>query len=285
MNTTSLRVYQDAVAIITGGASGIGLGFARTLASQGCMVVLADLQHEVAQKEAETICNQGGRATAALLDVRDADAFKKLIDETLQSHGRIDYLFNNAGINAGWDVKDDPLDDWNYIIDVNIRGVVHGIHAVYPIMIEQGFGHIINTASSAGLVPASFAVSYSMTKHAVVGLSTSLRSQATEYDIRVSVLCPGFVDTPILKGGVYGRTNAAVMEKVHKAFTPPPAISTEEFVGKALRKIEKNHSIIVEPRDMRVMWLLYRLFPDMIMNGFTKAWLKIKAKLHALSTT
>ena len=285
MNTTSLRVYQDAVAIITGAASGIGLGFARTLAAQGCYVVLADLQHEVAQKEAETICRQGGRATAALLDVRDADAFKKLIDETQQSHGRIDYLFNNAGINAGWDVKDDPLDDWNYIIDVNIRGVVHGIHAVYPIMAEQGFGHIINTASSAGLVPASFAVSYSMTKHAVVGLSTSLRSQATEYGIRVSVLCPGFVDTPILKGGVYGRTNAEVMEKVHKAFKPPPAISTEEFVGKALRKIEKNQSIIVEPRGMRIMWLLYRLFPDMIMNAFTKAWLKIKAKLRALSTT
>ena len=280
MGKKTLSIYQDGVSIITGGASGIGLAFGKALASRGCHVILADLQKELAEKEAELINSSGGKATAVSLDVRDSKAVKKLIEETREAHGRIDTLFNNAGVAVGWEVKDDLLEDWNYIIDVNIRGVVNGTLAVYPIMIEQGFGHIINIASGAGLVPATGAVSYGMTKHAVVGLSTSLRGQALEYGVRVSVVCPSFVDTPILKGGVYGRVDARVVKKLENAPKPSVTIGTSLLVRKVLPQIEKNRSIIVEPMNMKIMWWVYRLCPDFFLRLVTKGWFHIKKKLN-----
>ena len=129
MNTGSLRQYQGGVAIITGGASGIGAALGRALAEQGCHVVMADLQYELAEQEAAAIRAKGASASASMLDVRDAKAFKDLIDATYHEHGRIDYL-NNAGAITAAGISKTPLDDWNYIIDVNVRGVVHGTHAV-----------------------------------------------------------------------------------------------------------------------------------------------------------
>ena len=164
------------MSLITGGASGIGLAFGKELARRGCHVILADLQKEVAEK-AKLIEAEGGKASSAFLDVRDFEAFEKLILEMKETHGRIDTLFNNAGVVSGWEVKDDPIEDWNYIVDVNIKGVMNGTLACYKVMVEQGFGHIINTASVAGILPAPFVVSYGMTKHAVVGLSSFFKGK------------------------------------------------------------------------------------------------------------
>src|SRR6185312_3626412 len=118
------------------------------------------------------------KAHAIELDVRSYPSFEQAVGEAVKQSGRIDYLFNNAGIGVGGEVDSYTLDDWNDVFDVNLRGVVHGIQAVYPIMIRQRSGHIVNTASVAGLIPAPGATAYAMTKHAVVGLSLSLRGEA-----------------------------------------------------------------------------------------------------------
>ncbi len=284
MNTGSLRQYQGGVAIITGGASGIGAALGRALAEQGCHVVMADLQYELAEQEAAAIRAKGASASASILDVRDAKAFKDLIDATYHEHGRIDYLFNNAGvITAGWDIKDTPLDDWNYIIDVNVRGVVHGTHAVYPIMIEQGFGHIVNTSSAAGLIPASADVGYTLSKHAIVGMSTALRAQAAQHGIRVSVLCPGLVDTPILQGGVHGRVDKSLLDAAQPLIEKEQLVTADAFVSHVLPKIEKNRSVIVEPRQARLVWLLYRLFPRFFISLTINGFKKLKKELQAPS--
>ena len=284
MNTGSLRQYQGGVAIITGGASGIGAALGRALAEQGCHVVMADLQYKLAEQEAAAIRAKGASASASMLDVRDAKAFKDLIDATYHEHGRIDYLFNNAGvITAGWDIKDTPLDDWNYIIDVNVRGVVHGTHAVYPIMIEQGFGHIVNTSSAAGLIPASADVGYTLSKHAIVGMSTALRAQAAQHGIRVSVLCPGLVDTPILQGGVHGRVDKSLLDAAQPLIEKEQLVTADAFVSHVLPKIEKNRSVIVEPRQARLVWLLYRLFPRFFISLTINGFKKLKKELQAPS--
>jgi NADP-dependent 3-hydroxy acid dehydrogenase YdfG len=109
----------------------------------------------------------------------------------MQQYGRIDYLFNNAGIGIGGEVDSFTLHDWSDIIDVNLRGVVHGIQAVYPIMIRQRCGHIVNTASMAALITTVGQAGYTATKHAVVGLSKALRVEAEHHGVQVSVLCPG----------------------------------------------------------------------------------------------
>ena len=119
-------------------------------------------------------------------------------------HGRLDLMFNNAGISLLGETQDLPLEQWNAIIDVNIRGVVHGVAAAYPVMIKQGSGHIVNTASMGGLMAAGLLTSYVMTKHAVVGLSLALRSEAAAYGVGVTAICPAAVNTPILDKGQFG---------------------------------------------------------------------------------
>ena len=146
----------------------------------------------------------------------------------MQQSGRIDYLFNNAGIGVGGEVDSYTLDDWNDVFDVNLRGVVHGIQAVYPIMIQQHSGHIVNTASMAGLVATPGPASYTATKHAVVAISKALRVEAERHGVQVSVLCPGAIRTPILTGGKYGRYNGVSDEQLLKFWERVPAVGTRK---------------------------------------------------------
>jgi NAD(P)-dependent dehydrogenase (short-subunit alcohol dehydrogenase family) len=199
--------WQGKVAFVTGGASGIGRALCEELAARGAEVVVADRQAALAEEVARGIRGHGGRASACELDVCDAEAFRKAAASTIAKSGQIDYLFNNAGIAVGGEVANYKAADWDDVIDVNLRGVAYGVSAVYPHMMSRGRGHIVNTASVAGLLPPPEAVSYTATKHAVVGLSRALRIEASRYGVRVSALCPGVIRTPILTGGKFGRMN------------------------------------------------------------------------------
>ena len=139
------------IAFVTGGASGIGAALTTKLVGEGAEVWIADRQVGAAQELAQRLKSGGGKAHAIELDVRSYPLFERAVAEAVQQSGRIDYLFNNAGIAATGEVDSYTLDDWNDVFDVNLRGVVHGIQAVYPIMIRQHSGHIVNTASLAGL--------------------------------------------------------------------------------------------------------------------------------------
>ena len=194
------------IAFVTGGASGIGAALTTKLVDEGAEVWIADRQIGQAQELAQRLNSGGGKAHAIELDVRSYPSFERAVAEAVQQSGRIDYLFNNAGIGVAGEVDSYTLDDWNDVFDVNLRGVVHGIQAVYPIMIRQHSGHIVNTASMAGLMTTPGQASYTATKHAVVAISKTLRLEAERHGVQVSVLCPGVIRTPILTGGRYGRT-------------------------------------------------------------------------------
>jgi NAD(P)-dependent dehydrogenase (short-subunit alcohol dehydrogenase family) len=257
--------YYGATAVVTGGASGIGRALAEELVNRGSEVVLADLQVELAEEVAAAIQAAGGKARAFKLDVSDFSAVKGLLQDTFERTGRLDYVFNNAGIGIGGPVDLHSIEDWNRVVDVNLRGVVNGVHAAYQIMLRQGFGHIVNTASTAGLLPSPGVASYATTKHAVVGLSKSLRAEAASAGIRVSVLCPGVIRTPILEGGgKYGRILTDIppeqLRDLWEKFKPmPPNI----FARKALRAIAKNKAIIVIPSWWKRFWWINRLSPSL----------------------
>src|SRR5207245_1645278 len=171
------------------------------LVASGARVVLADIDGgaaEAAAKELEPSDGRGGSITGVALDVRDAAAVRSIVDATVERRGRLDFMFNNAGISMGGETHNLEAAHWDRIIDVNLKGVVNGVLAAYPVMLAQGSGHIVNTSSGAGLAPTVLTVAYAATKHAVVGLSTSLRPEAARRGVRVSVLCPGAVDTAIL---------------------------------------------------------------------------------------
>ena len=271
----AIRIFNDATAIVTGGASGIGRALAEELARRGCEVVLADLQIEMAQDVASQIQASGGKAKAVKVDVTDFPAMERLVRETVESSGRLDYIFNNAGIAIGCTANHYSIEDWNKIIDINLRGVVNGIQAAYFIMIEQGFGHIVNTASMAGLMPSPVNVAYAATKHAVVGLSLSLRVEAAEMGIRVSVICPGVIRTPILEGGKYGKILMNISaEKLRDMWEELKPMSPDIFAKKVLNAIAKNKAIIIVPSLWKLIWWLNRLSPSLGMafaqNRFQK---------------
>lgn len=257
-----IRIFNGGVAIITGGASGIGRGFGEALAARGCEVVLADLQIDLAEEVAAGINASGGQATAVQVDVVNHEGVVNLVKQTVERCDRLDYMFNNAGIVIFGEASEFEMRDWERSIDVNLRGVIHGVNAAYRVMLDQGFGHIINTASIAGLMPWPMEIGYAATKHAVVGLTTSLRAEAAHAGVRASVLCPGLVRTPIIHGGKYGRwIRDYPKDKVTKLMESTRPYPLDKFVPLALKQIARNKAIIVIPLMYRIFWRMYRISP------------------------
>ncbi|MEO6025842.1 MAG: SDR family oxidoreductase [Candidatus Binatia bacterium] len=258
--------FQDKVAVITGGASGIGRSIARALHAAGARVVIADSNADLA---ATVVTELGDRARAERVDVTDSVGVQRLIDGTVSREGRLDLLFNNAGIAVFADARDTSLDDWNRQIDVNLRGVVHGVVAGYPVMRRQGYGHIVNTASAAGLIPSPATVAYAATKHAVVGLSLTLRAEARLYGVRVSVICPGLIQTPIVQAAkIVGPTRETVLGDSRLRL-----YSSDRLARAVLRGVGRNRGVIPFTPEVRLMWVLHRISPAIssaLMSRFYK---------------
>ncbi len=263
--------FEGRTAIITGGAAGIGRQLGAELARRGARVVLADIDAVTVEQAAESLARTGPGPASVVgrpLDVRDRVAVQGLIDEIVGRDGAVDYLFNNAGISIGGPTHELSGEHWDRIIDVNLRGVVNGMLAAYPQMIEQGHGHIINTASAAGLVATPMAVPYAATKHAVVGLSTGVRPEAALHGVRVSVLCPGAVETAILDRpppeGLPATASATVSARQYLAEMRQKPMAVEPFARAALRGVERNKAIIVVPASAHALWWLFRASPGAV---------------------
>lgn len=193
-----IRDLTEKVVVVTGAGSGIGRATASAFARQGARVHAVDIDGE-AVRDLETQCaREGGRVTAHQVDCTDSQAMQSLADRLQELEGRIDVLHNNAGVCVGGEAARLDLKDWRWITDVNYWGVVNGIHAFLPHMIEQGgHAHIVNTASMAGLVGLPYVAPYCATKFAVVGLSESLDAELAVHDIRVTAVCTGMVRTNV----------------------------------------------------------------------------------------
>jgi NAD(P)-dependent dehydrogenase (short-subunit alcohol dehydrogenase family) len=256
------------IAFVTGGASGIGAALTNKLVDGGAEVWIADRQIDRAQELAQRLESRGGKAHAIELDVRDYASFERAAAEVVRQSGRIDYLFNNAGIGVAGEVDSYTVDDWDDVIDVNLRGVTNGIQAVYPIMIRQHSGHIVNTASMAGLMTTTSQASYTATKHAVVAISKTLRLEAKRHGVQVSVLCPGVIRTPILTGGEYGRTKMTGVsdDELLKFWERSRPMPPELFAERALRAVLRGEAIIVVPTWWKAFWYLERLSPALSMR-------------------
>lgn len=256
--------FKDKVAIVTGGASGIGRALCEELGRRGALVIVADINAEGTQQVASAINTTGGRARAARLDVSQAEDVQKLVDETASEQGRLDYMFNNAGIDIGGELRDMGLEHWRRVVGINQWGIIYGTIAAYSIMVRQGAGHIINTASLAGLIPIPMETAYSATKYAVVGLSTSLRAEAAALGVKVSVVCPGFVKTRF-----YETSEHINLDRERLLALIPGLVYTtpERFARAVLRRVMRNRAIITVGVLVRFLWCLYRLAPRLFIWG------------------
>ena len=190
--------FRDRTGFITGGAGGIGLGMARALGRRGMTLVLTDIEGDTLEASAQALRNEGMTVHTEVLDVGDPEAYADVAHRTLERHGTLHFLFNNAGVAGPSPLGQSRFEDWRWVIDVNLMGVVHGIELFLPAMQASGEeGYIINTASLAGHLGNPGMASYCATKFAVVGYSEVLRQELAASAIGVSVLCPAWVKTRI----------------------------------------------------------------------------------------
>lgn len=263
-------------AIVTGGGSGIGAALVRALVRDGAYVLCADLDAGAAAAVAEGAAGPG-RAVARRVDVTDAAAVQDAVDAVVAEYGRLDLMFNNAGITFLGHTEDLTLAQWDAIIDVNVRGVVHGVHAAYPRMIAQGGGHIVNTASMGGLMAAGLMTSYVTTKHAVVGLSLALRTEAAAHGVGVTVVCPAAVDTPIIDKGEIGAFRGRDFYLEGQGVKRP--VDPDALARRVLAAVAADEAIVVEPRQARIAWRLGRLSPVLVNRMATKFIARQRARV------
>ncbi len=244
-----MKDFNGKVVVVTGAASGIGREIALAFARRGARLAVADIDEDRLPGVKEEIAAMGNQVNSWVVDVSQADAVKDFCDDVYREMGRADVLCNNAGIGMGGKFEDTTLEDWEWIVGVNLWGVIHGCHYFYPRMIEQGGGgHIVNTASGAGLAPLPILVPYCCTKYAVVGFSETLRAEAALHGIGVSAICPGIVITNITKvaritSGTNQSTAQEFLEKldriyVRRNYTP------DRVAAAAVKAVERNKGIV-----------------------------------------
>lgn len=270
-----MKNFEGKVTIITGGGAGIGKALCLELGKQGSIIVVADINEDNAKKVAVEIVQSGGNAHYIGVDVSKESDVKNMIDDAVSRYGRIDYLFNNAGIAIGGDSRDISFEQWKKVMDINLNGVIYGSILAYHIMTKQGFGHIINTASATGLMPQPGNTPYCTSKHGVVGLSLSLRYEGADLGVKVSTICPGRVQTDIYKNmSVVNVPNEKLV-----ASLPEKAMSTAEAVNIILNGIQKDKAIIIFPTSVKWAWRINRLFPHLLDN----VWIEKIRNIRRLS--
>jgi NAD(P)-dependent dehydrogenase (short-subunit alcohol dehydrogenase family) len=194
-----MELTAGKVAVVTGAASGIGLALAQRFAMNGLDVVLADVEETALGAAAESVERLGVESLAVRTDVSDEDSVRTLAAAAIERFGSVHVVCNNAGVESVADPWFGPVSSWQWVLGVNLWGVIHGIRAFLPVLAKQGQGHIVNTASMAGLIPGASAP-YDAAKHAVVAISEDLYNamNTMRIDVGVSVLCPGLVRTQLL---------------------------------------------------------------------------------------
>lgn len=240
--------FRGRTALITGAASGIGAALAEQLRVAGARVVTTDVEGDVDHR----------------VDVTDLGALRAVVDAI----GVPDLVFANAGIAMGGPTHELTRQHWDRVIEVNLNGVVNTVLAVYPGMVARGSGHLVVTASGVGLAAPPFVTPYAATKHAVVGLALGLRPEAALHGVRVTVVCPGAVETPILDRGpdesLPATATAPITARRYLSLMRQEPVAADRFARLALDRVARNRAIVVVPASAGALWYLHRLSPALV---------------------
>jgi len=263
-----VKIESGQVAVITGGASGIGYGLAQQLGARGVRLVLADVREDGLAEAAQTLGGAGHEVLTVLTDVSNPVAVQGLADRTMAHFGRVDLVCNNAGVVCEqapmW--EQEPA-TWSWLVGIKYMGVVHGVRAFAPLLIAQGSGHILNTASAGGLMPLPMMTPYNGTMHAVVGMTETLDLELKQAApaLGATVLCPGLVATPL-------AANSAALKPAGAAATPigedGAEVDTTQY-GSVLSPTEVAESAIAAIEEGRV---------HAIVGGDTAAMARARAE-------
>ncbi|MBI5844036.1 MAG: SDR family oxidoreductase [Deltaproteobacteria bacterium] len=254
------RPFTKKIVMVTGAGAGIGRALCLDLASRGAFVVATGRSPENVEETALLIRRSGGSSMSSVLDVSDEKAVDQAITDVARRFGRLDYMVNNAGISIAGESLDLTASQFKEVFSVNFFGVLYGTLSAYRLMAAQGHGHIVNVSSLAGLLPFPVKAPYAASKHAVVGLSTTIRAEGARLGVKVSVACPGLVDTeiwqktPIMKAEIDDILS----------MIPVPMLGVEKAARIILDGVAANRSIITFPFNARFLWWLYRVHPGLL---------------------
>lgn len=239
---------RDAVAVVTGGASGIGRATVRELARRGARVVVADIHEDRLEEVRVEVEESGGRVLTVRCDVAFDDQVEHLRREALEEMGRVDIVMNNAGVVAMGPPETMTMQDWDWILQVNLYGVIRGVRAFLPHMLERGTGHIVNTASLAGMYAYAWdAVPYITGKFAVAGFTEALALYARPLGVGVSLLCPGVVETNLRESvRVVGVEDPSVWVQPVQL---PPAVTAEEVATRVADAVAEDRFLVVTAEE------------------------------------
>jgi NAD(P)-dependent dehydrogenase (short-subunit alcohol dehydrogenase family) len=260
--------YADKIVLITGGGSGIGRELCLKLAEAGATIICTDIDPDSAALTISSIADTS-KVVARKLNVTQLAEFENVIEETITRYGRLDLIFNNAGIAISGELRDITVEEWKKVMDINFFGVINGSQTAYRHMLKQGSGQIVNIASAAGLIDyLALMAPYSVSKHAVVNYTKILRTEAKKLGIKANVVCPGFIGTSIGANAIVANArpswNDYAIEMVAKG------ISVDKAASCILKGVAKNKETIIFPFEARVIYLVTRLFKGLFRKVMQK---------------
>ena len=246
-------------AVITGAGGGLGRALCLRLAQRQARLLLSDVHQERCEETARLVERAGGHATPMVTDVSDAAQVEQMAIAADRLLGRIDLVVNNAGVAGGGPVGTVPLDDWRWIVNANLWGVIHGCHFFAPRLVRQGGGAILNVASLAGIACAPNMASYNVTKAGVIALSETLCAELAVDNVRVTVLCPAFFRTNLMETM---RVADPQFRALAEAAFANSTMSADAVAAAALRDVARGRLYCLPMREGRIVWRLKRLMPQ-----------------------
>ncbi len=258
--------FAGQVVVVTGGASGLGRGLGEAVARAGAKLVVGDIDLAAANALCDGLASEGKIASAVHVDVTDAASVERLVAQAVAVHGRLDYMFNNAGIAAAGEFHEMSADTIRRVVEINLLGAAYGTLSAYRQMVRQRSGHIVNIGSMLALFPNPLSAAYVAAKHGLGGLTQSVSAEAAAYGVSLTLICPGYIATNLFKAGTFeGSLSAeAVLERI-----PFRLIDVETAVARTLEAVLARRSIAVFPFYGRVLWWIHRLSPR-LMNGLMR---------------
>ena len=258
-----IKRFAGKVVVITGGASGLGRGLSEALARAGARLVVGDIDIAGATSLCDELSRAGSTAAAIEVDVTDAASVDHLVERAVTLHGRIDYMINNAGIVAGGEFQDVSAATMRRVVEIDLLGSAYGTLSAYRQMIKQRDGHIVNIASILALMPNPMSAAYAAAKHGLGGLTRSVMTEADEYGIALTLVCPGYIATNLFKAGTYAGTMRAdqVVERI-----PFRLLDVDTAVARTLEAVLARKAIAVFPAYARVLWWVERLSPRLMIG-------------------
>ena len=269
--------YLNKTALVTGSGSGMGCGLCQTLAECGAIVFCTDITLANAEETVKLIGNE--TAVARKLDVTQIEDFNAVIGEMVTTHGRIDLIFNNAGMGISGELRDISIQQFKKVMDVNFYGVLHGSHTAYQQMLKQGSGQIVNTSSLAGLLAMIPLIGpYSASKHAVLNYTRVLRNEARAFNIKANMVCPGYIDTPIIDALPAVNSKPGWNREAIKQFEPGlPVVKAVDYI---LKGVAANKEVILFPRIARLILQFSRLFTGLYVKASNKSMTEFRQKFR-----